>query len=282
MAILVNGEKIEDSQIQQEAERLRPEHEKAFADMKPEERQTQLLEWSRENLIEQVLFKQEAENFRLSLSDENIENILAKLKSKYKDPQDIYKDFGVENDEQMKERIRLEAKTRLLLAEISKNLEEPSQQAVRQYYQENKEDFPTAEQVKVAIITQHVNPHTDEQTAEQAICRIYDELQKGLLFELALNKFTGGNGEIAYIPKGQAPEEIEDVIFKLDIGHVSSIFRSRFGFHIAKVYEKFPSGIADFNQVKEHIEKILQSQMQEEALGDFLDRLRENAEIQEI
>jgi hypothetical protein len=280
MAILVNGEKIEDSQIQQEIERLRPAHEKAYADMKPEERQAQLLEWSKDNLIEKVLFRQEIATFNLPLPDENIENILTKLKSQYKDPQDIYKGFGVENDEQIKERIKLELKTRLVLEAITKNLEKPSPQAIRQYYQENKEDFPTAEQVRVAMITQLVNPQTDEQTAHQAICRAYDELQKGLLFELAMSKYS--RGEIACLPKGQSPEEIEDVIFKLGVGQVSSIFHSRLGFHIAKVYEKIPPGIADFNQVKEHIEKILQDQIREEAFGDFLDLLREKAKIEEV
>jgi parvulin-like peptidyl-prolyl isomerase len=282
MTILVNGEKIEDSQIQQEIERLKPAHEKAYADMKPEERQAQLLEWSKDNLIEKVLFRQEIENFNLPLPDDKIETILAKLKSQYKDPQDIYKGFGAENDEQIKERIKLELKTRLIIEAVTKNLEKPSQQAIRQYYQENKEDFPTAEQVRVALITRFVNPQTDEQAAHQAICRAYDELQNGLLFELALTKFTEDKGEIAYIPKGRAPGEIEDVIFKLGIGQVSNIFRSRLGFHIAKVYEKIPPGITDFNQVKEHIEKIIQDRIQEEAFGDFLDQLREKAKIEEV
>ena len=47
MALIVNGEKIEDSAIQQEAERLRPDYERVFADQETEEREAQLLDWSR-------------------------------------------------------------------------------------------------------------------------------------------------------------------------------------------------------------------------------------------
>ena len=59
MALKVNGEIIEDSVIQEEAERLRPQYEKAFKNMDAKERETQLLEWSKENLIEKTLLHQD-------------------------------------------------------------------------------------------------------------------------------------------------------------------------------------------------------------------------------
>ena len=60
MAIIVNGERIEDSAIQKEVERLRPRYEEVFADMNSAEREKQLLEWSKQNVIEKALIKQEA------------------------------------------------------------------------------------------------------------------------------------------------------------------------------------------------------------------------------
>ena len=60
MTLIVNGEKIEDALIQQEAEHMRTSYEEAFKDMAPEQREAQLLDWSKENLIERVLIRQEA------------------------------------------------------------------------------------------------------------------------------------------------------------------------------------------------------------------------------
>jgi hypothetical protein len=51
----VNGERIEDSAIQKEVERLRPRYEEVFADMNSAEREKQLLEWSKQNVIEKAL-----------------------------------------------------------------------------------------------------------------------------------------------------------------------------------------------------------------------------------
>jgi hypothetical protein len=62
MALVINGERIDDSEIQQEAERLRPRYEEVFAEKDPAEREAQLQEWSRDNVIERVLLRQEAKN----------------------------------------------------------------------------------------------------------------------------------------------------------------------------------------------------------------------------
>ena len=60
MALVVNGERIDDSEIAREVERLRPRYEQVFADKAPQEREEQLLHWSRENVIERTLLRQEA------------------------------------------------------------------------------------------------------------------------------------------------------------------------------------------------------------------------------
>ena len=60
MRLTVNGEKIEDAAVQQEYERLKPDYEKAFAQQSPEEQKVQLLDWSRENVIERVLLRMDA------------------------------------------------------------------------------------------------------------------------------------------------------------------------------------------------------------------------------
>ena len=55
MTLIVNGEKIEKTEIQQETERLRPRYEEVFADKDAKERESQLLEWSQENVVERVM-----------------------------------------------------------------------------------------------------------------------------------------------------------------------------------------------------------------------------------
>jgi hypothetical protein len=279
MAIVVNGEKIEDSQIMQEAEDLRPKYENAFDDMDPKEREAQLLEWSRENLIERTLLRQEISGSDLKLPKDKIDSIFIQLKNECKDQQEFYKKYLAENDEQVKEKINDIAKMELKFAQIFKDIAKPSKDAIRRYYEENQEHFKNPEQVKTGIILRPVNLHVEEETAYGQIKQIYDQFLNGVVFEFLIAK---ENAKIDYFARGRLPQEIDDVIFNLGVGQISNIFRSRYGYHIAKVYEKRPPTQADLNQVKDQIAEILIKQEQDKAFFAFIDQLRAKARIEEV
>ncbi|MBM4029783.1 MAG: hypothetical protein FJ280_30950, partial [Planctomycetes bacterium] len=110
MAIIVNGERIEDQEIQQEAQRLRPSYEQAFADQDPAEREAQLREWSKENVIERVLLRQEAKQNGEAIPAADIEAALERLKQQYEKPEDLYKDFNAVTDDSIKALIETQMK----------------------------------------------------------------------------------------------------------------------------------------------------------------------------
>ena len=285
MALLVNGEKIEYAVIQQEVERIRPDYEKAFADMDPKKREAQLLDWSKENVIERVLINQEAKRDGDKVPEPEIESLLTRLKEQYKDQQELYKDFNAENDEKIKEVLELQMRVGRKLNDVSKDAPKPSQADIERYYEENKDQFKTKEQVRVAHIVKHVDWQTDEVTALEAIKKAQDELKNGAAFELVVGKYTDcpdNGGDLGYIVKGQMVEEFEDVVFNLSIGQVSDIFCTRFGFHIAKVYDRKPGVIPSIEEVKSRIENELKEQMREEAINTFIDQLKSKAKIEEI
>ncbi|MBL7154811.1 MAG: peptidylprolyl isomerase, partial [Phycisphaerae bacterium] len=244
MALIVNGERIEDSVIEQEAERLRPDYERAFADQSAEEREAQLLDWSKENVLERVLINQEARQSDAEIPKEDIESALANLKEQYADEERLYKDFGIEDDEKIKKDIELQLRIQRTIEDACKDLPEPSKEAVKEYYDRNQERFTYGEQARVAHIVKYVNWQTDEEAAHKAISEAYAELKGGVSFEVVVDKHTDcadSGGDLGNVAKGQMVEEFEDVVFNLGAGEVSDIFRTRFGFHIAKVYDKKPA-----------------------------------------
>jgi len=72
MSVFVNGQKIDDI-IKAEAERMRPQYEQAFKDMDKDEREAQLLDWSKENAVEQVLLRQLAAEEFSEIAEPEIE-----------------------------------------------------------------------------------------------------------------------------------------------------------------------------------------------------------------
>lgn len=285
MAIVVNGEKIEDSAIKQEVERLRPDYERVFADQDPKERETQLLDWSKENVIERVLINQEAQTNGQTIPPDKIESALAKLKEQYADEEQLYKDFDTKDDEKIKKEIEKQMRVEQTLDQICKKVPKPSKAAIQEYYEKNKEQYKSGERIRVAHIVKYVNWQTDEETAYREICEAHGELKQGVPFESVVDKYTDcadSGGDLGYVCRGQMVEEFEDVVFNLGQGQISDVFRSRFGFHVAKVYAREPAKVPDLEDIKERIVEELENQTRSEAVDAFIDVLKSKAKIEEV
>ncbi|UCC96422.1 MAG: peptidylprolyl isomerase [Phycisphaerales bacterium] len=285
MAFVVNGERIEDSAIQQEVERLRPDYQRVFADQDPKEREAQLLDWSRENVIERVLINQEAMQNGDKISLDKVESALAKLKEQYADPQQLYKEFNAPDDEKIKRDIEMQMRVEQRLSRVWDDLPKPSQAAISEYYEQNKERYKTGERVRVSHIVKYVNWQTDEETAYRQISQAHDELENGVPFETVVDKYTDcadSGGDLGFVSRGQMVEEFEDVVFNLGDGQISDVFRSRFGFHIAKAYAREPAVTPGLEEVKDQVTEAVREQMRSDAIDKFIDELRGKAKIEEV
>ena len=285
MAIVVNGEKVEDSAIQQEVERLRPDYERVFSDQNPDEREAQLLNWSKENVIERILINQEAQTNGETIPPDKIEAALAKLKEQYADQEQLYKDFDTVDDEKIKKEIEIQMRVEQTIHQVCKGLPKPSKAEIREYYEKNKEKYKSGERVRVAHIVKYVNWQTDEETAYREISAAHEELTNGARFEVVVDKYTDcadSGGDLGYVSPGQMVEEFEDVVFNLGEGQISGVFRSRFGFHIAKVYTREPATVPSLEDVEDQLTEDLKDQKRSEAIDVFIDGLKSKAKIEEV
>jgi parvulin-like peptidyl-prolyl isomerase len=285
MAILVNGERIEDQEIQLEVQRLRPSYEQAFAEKDPAEREAQLLEWSKENVIERTLLRQEAKTNGASIPPAEVDAAFARLKERYEKPEDLYKDFHAVTDDSVKAMIETQMKVEQKINSVYAGVPEPTEGEIRAYYDRNKERFITGEQIRIAHIVKYINWQTSEEIALDAITQAYREISGGAPFEAVVTKYTDcpdNGGDLGYVVRGQLVEEFEDVVFHLQVGQVSDVFRTRFGFHIAKLYDRQPPAAAPLSAIRGQVIDEFQEQKREQALGDYLDTLRSKARVEEV
>src|SRR6185369_776579 len=96
MAFTVNGELVDDSVVRAEASALRPRYEEVARDMDPIEAEMQLRDWSRENVIERVLLRQEAAADPDPVPAEVIEETLQSVQPQAgQDPEELRKDIEI-------------------------------------------------------------------------------------------------------------------------------------------------------------------------------------------
>jgi parvulin-like peptidyl-prolyl isomerase len=283
VGVIVNGRPISDQQIEQEMNRLRPQYDQAFADMDAEARELQLRDWATENLIERTVVEQEGTKSGIQVSAEEVEQVLAELKKSYEDPQKMFEDLGCQDEDQVRQRIAADERARRLVAQAGKTADKPTSQQIEQYYQEHREQFVQSEQVRSAHIVKYINVGCSEQEAEAVMQQAYASLERGIPFELVASQFSDDRtpgGSLGLVGRGELVGELEDILFNLGPGQTSGVFRTRYGFHIAKVHDRIPPKPLTLSQVRGHIEAVLSRELASEAAYAFIDSLRAKARIE--
>lgn len=284
MGMIINGQVVKSTMIQQEVDNLRPEYEKAFSEMETGEREHQLHDWARENVVERILLQQAAEKRDdLKVPDNDVQEAVKKIKESAEDPQALCKQMSCDSEADIEPTVALSLKTEKLVEEIRATAPAPSKDQIEQYYQEHKEDFKTPESVTCAHIVKHVNWQCNEAQAAEAMREAKAELDQGTPFASVAAKFSDcpdNGGSLGQIHRGQMVEEFEDIIFNLGPDQVSDIFQTRFGYHIAMVYDSQPATIAPMVDVKEDIEKLLHEQLKTDRVYAYIDELKEEATIE--
>jgi hypothetical protein len=275
MAILVNGERIEEQAIRDEAERMRPQYEQAFADELAPVREARLQEWARDNIVERTLLEQVAKADPRPITPEEVDTA---IRGTGREP-------GPDVPADVRANVELSLRARRLLDEQGKDLPPPSDEAVRAYYEENLKEFQLPERVHAAHIVKHVTPCKPPEVCEEALVKAKEELAAGAEFAALAAKYSDcpeNGGDLGWFACGRMVEEFENMVFKMKPGEVSDIFPSRYGFHIAKVFDRKPAGPASIEEVDGYIRSRIAADDRNAAIEKYLDGLRAAAKVEEV
>ncbi|MCZ2152805.1 MAG: peptidylprolyl isomerase [Bryobacterales bacterium] len=281
MPYLVNGERIDESEIRREAALLRPEFQRAMAGLDAVEAERQLWEWARENVIEKALLRQEAARDTEEVTEDEILQAVQLLQSRTS----MTPEAGESPSEAMKRDAEMQIRVERLLARVAANATRPDRKSVTDFYRKHREEFATPETIEAAHIVRHVKEDSEADAARQGIEEAARRLAAGEDFAVvadSLSDCPGSGGYLGRFARGYMVEEFDDVVFSLNTGEISPIFRTMFGFHIAQVIARHPSGIQPLSDVRARIEQMLFEEARHQEMERFLDRLKLQANIRKV
>lgn len=253
----VNGEKITREQVYQ---RLAQQYGKELVT----------------SMIEEKLINQEARKANVKVGNDEIAAEVNKIKGRF--PSETEFNAALAQAGLTMADLNERIGTQLLMKKIltPKVQDKITEEKVRDYFEKNRAEFDKPAEVKAS----HILVKTEEEARG-----ILDQINKGADFAaLAREKSTDPGskdkgGDLGYFTADKMVKPFADAAFALNVGQVSGVVKSDFGFHIIKVTDKKPAVTATFEENKVKIKEDLLNQELQNLIPQWLDEIKGRATI---
>ena len=255
-------------------------------------------------LVEEELINQKLKEAKVEVTDAEVDEQLNKHKESMPGGEAQFQAFLKRSGMSM-DKIKDDIRQRIALKKFlntDKGLDVTDADA-KKHYDENQKRYEVKERVKASHILIKVKDDKAPPTktpadatakatgltdadAKKKIDALYKEAtKKGSDFaELAKKESMGPSaprgGDLGEFTKGRMVPEFEEVAFATKPGTVSKPVKTKFGYHIIKVYEKKPAGTKSFDEVKEQIVARLEARKFRDAREAMVKELQEKGKVE--
>lgn len=227
--------------------------------------------------VQEELLIQEADKQGITVSDDEFQVALQRMKTGYHEEQ-FQRVLEIEemNEKDWNKRLMTNLIIKRLLKKVVESKISINEEEVLNYFEDHLEEFNKAPQIRA----EHIMVENEEEARE-----ILKKLENNHeLFSFLARKFSQGleaknGGDLGYLEAGQMPEIFDD-IFKLKVNEISDIIQTPYGFHIFKVNEKVPERQMSFDEARVIIETRLIQENKDAAYREWINSIKREASIE--
>ncbi len=287
---VVNGEKISKAELEKNFKEAMASSGVGSTQLTADQKLQGYREILNGMIIEKLVDKQSA---NIQVSKEDLDAQLAKIKAQFPSEevfQNEMKKSGLTMDQFMANLQRSLRQTKWMQTQVQ-GKDTITEADAKAFYDANQKDFTNPDLVKASHILFRLPPDaTPEQTkaAEKKAKNAIIRANKGEPFaQLAaeLSEEPGAKqrgGDLGYFPKDKMVPEFANAAFAQQVGTVSATpVKTKFGYHVIKVTDKKPAGIATFDEAKAQIMQYLQAEKRRAIFKGVVQDLRQAAKIED-
>ena len=243
------------------------------------EAMTQLQKEGIYRLIEDKLILSKANQVGLEVHSKRIDERFQEIKKRYPSEKN-FMDTLIQNGltiTDLRNKINDQLKIKYMVEREVKDKIYVNPQEITEYYEKNKEQFKRAERVQLDSI--FIGYQKDKQEAIKKAREALDRLKKEENFTSVAREYSQAPS-IGMIERGHILPEVEEVVFKLEKGEISSLVEVENGIYIFKLIEKLPAELSELKDVKDSIYQILFDQKFKEQYMAWLEKLKKDAYVE--
>jgi parvulin-like peptidyl-prolyl isomerase len=219
-----------------------------------------------DKFVEEMLFLKAAQNQRITLTEDEKKQYLAKMANEVWQgrEQDPSKGLGTQS---LLEYLLIEKYTFELVKDIKVEDNE-----VHEYYELHKREFLQQERVQVSQILLA----TEEKAIEilKQLKTASEEEFREVARKESLGPEASKGGKMGLFKPGQLPFEMEKVVFSLKEGEVSPVVESSYGYHIFSLDKRYEPDLVPESEAAPDIKMKLLDQKIKQALAQDLEELK--------
>ena len=164
-----------------------------------------------------------------------------------------------------------------------------SEEEKRAEYERHKDKLDVPDQVRASHILIKIPDKatdSDRQKLKEKIESIRQRALSGEDFaKLAQENSEDGTasrgGDLGYFAKGVMIKPFEEAAFSLtDIGQISPVVETQFGYHIIKLLDKVPAHTMTYEEVEPALTRYLENQAREKKIDELVESLKKKAKIE--
>ncbi|MFH1279831.1 MAG: peptidylprolyl isomerase [Candidatus Eisenbacteria bacterium] len=287
--VTVNGQPITGGALEDEVARLFRQFGGQAPPSQVEQMKDALTQQARDNLVNKILLTEAANAQGVEISDDELNGILQTFRGRLGDEQ-AYRDYltrlGLTEDEFLSE-ARNDMRIEKLLNGYADAANAPAAEEVAAFYEENPDQFRQEEQVRASHILLLFEEGDDDATKSEKrarIGKIHDDVMGGADFAAMATEHSGcpsaaSGGDLGWFGRGRMVGPFEEAAFALQIGQVSDVVETQFGYHVIKVTDRKNAQAVPFEEVKGQIEEELLRQNRRALIDEYISTLQEKADI---
>lgn len=285
MAFIINGATVGEELIEDEFESLK-EHYQRLGEVVCCDRDVELRGYARENVVNRTLLEQESLKRFGPIDDAEVEARFEALKAEHGGDQEFYDNTGFNRGDRNVILAKLKSSLMVdrLLAQEVPVPETATDGELERYYQENIERFMGEEQVRVSQLFIEPRSHDAAREAYFALRAVRREILAGKDFDTAAREHGSDEDrdiDLGFMRQGQTMPEIEAITFSMEIGEVSPIIATHYGFHLFKVTDRKEASPIPRDEIKDLEERYL-GERRALGIADLIDRVKATSTIEEV
>ena len=147
---------------------------------------------------------------------------------------------------------------------------------LKRYYQENRHKFSSPPKAEARHILLRSREEAEKVTERLRNGEDFTQLAKECSIDLPMALEGGSMGTIE---KGRTLPALEKELFTLNVGEISDIVKTRYGYHVLTVDEIIPANFKSLEEVRDEIGKIMIREKEAKAFDEMAAKLESEADI---